>query len=165
MPKLLSAYATPFVTGLFVVSLISGLALFFHVGPRGFHGMHEWLSLVLIIPFALHVWRNWRPLSIYLRGAPMAIAMALSLVAAAVFLIPSDQPGGGPPHVALARQMMKAPLAAAAPALGAQTEALAARLSAAGFTVGDPQQSLGDIAKASGKTDVDLIRALTRPAR
>jgi hypothetical protein len=121
-------------------------------------------SLALLAPFVLHVWRNWRPLSIYLRGAPMAIAMAVSLVAAAAFLIPSDQPGGGPPHVALARQMMKAPLAAVAPALGAPTEALTARLTAAGFTVAGPQQALADIARASGKSEGELMRVLTRPA-
>ncbi len=44
-----SRYATPFITGLFLVSLISGIALFFHVGPGGFHGMHEWLSMLLIL--------------------------------------------------------------------------------------------------------------------
>ena len=60
MPKLLSAYATPFVTGLFLISTISGLALFFHVGPRGFRGMHEWLSLVLL---ALY-WHPWLPVGV-----------------------------------------------------------------------------------------------------
>ncbi|MCB1455931.1 MAG: DUF4405 domain-containing protein, partial [Nitratireductor sp.] len=61
MPDLLSRYATPFISGLFLVSLISGIALFFHVGPSGFHGMHEWLSMVLIAPFVLHLWKNWKP--------------------------------------------------------------------------------------------------------
>ena len=50
MPPVLYRYATPLITGLFLVSLISGLALFLHIGPGGLHPMHEWLSLVLILP-------------------------------------------------------------------------------------------------------------------
>jgi hypothetical protein len=46
MTDFLNRYATPFITGLFLVSLISGIALFFHVGGALFHGMHEWLSMV-----------------------------------------------------------------------------------------------------------------------
>ncbi|HSO47757.1 MAG TPA: DUF4405 domain-containing protein [Rhizobiaceae bacterium] len=60
MPNLLMRYATPLTSGLFAVSLISGVALFFHLGQAAFHGMHEWLSMVLILPFALHLWKNWR---------------------------------------------------------------------------------------------------------
>ena len=62
MPTLFKTYATPLTTGLFLASLISGIALFFHIGPSGFHGMHEILSMVLILPFVLHLWRNWRPM-------------------------------------------------------------------------------------------------------
>lgn len=62
MKPLLLRYATPFISGLFLVSLISGIALFFHLGNATFRGMHEWLSMVLILPFVLHLWKNWRPL-------------------------------------------------------------------------------------------------------
>lgn len=61
MTGFLRRYATPFITSLFLVSLVSGIALFFHVGAGWFHEMHEWLSMVLILPFFLHVWKNWRP--------------------------------------------------------------------------------------------------------
>ncbi len=46
MPAFLARYATPLTTGLFIVSLVSGIALFFHWGGAAFHGMHEWLSMV-----------------------------------------------------------------------------------------------------------------------
>lgn len=162
MPKLLSDYATPFVSGLFLVSLVSGVALFFHVGPSGFHGMHEWLSIVLIAPFILHVWRNWRPMTIYFRHAPMAIATAISVLAAAVFLFPAQggQEQGGPPQRQLLRQILKAPLSAAAPALGADAATLSTRLSAAGFVVESVDQPLAAIASASGKDERALAEAL-----
>ena len=81
MTSFLSRYATPLTTGLFLVSLISGIALFFHLGSRFFHGMHEWLSMVLIVPFVLHIWKNWRAFITYFKRPPMAIALALSIVA------------------------------------------------------------------------------------
>ena len=114
MPSLFNRYATPFITGLFLVSLVSGIALFFHIGPRGFHGMHEWLSMVLILPLGLHVWKNWRAFTVYFRHAPMAVALVVSTVAAAVFLMPSSQPAGaGAAHaVALVGADRPAPRAA-----------------------------------------------------
>ena len=73
MQTFINRYATPLVTGLFLVSLISGVALFLHWGSGWFHGMHEWLSMVLILAFVLHLWKNWRPMTAYLRRAPMAL--------------------------------------------------------------------------------------------
>lgn len=92
MTNVFNRYATPLITGLFLVSLISGIALFLHIGPAGFHGMHEWLSMVLILPFALHVWKNGRPMLANFRRAPMVVALVLSTVAALAFLVP---PSGG----------------------------------------------------------------------
>lgn len=160
MSPVLSRYATPFITGLFLVSLISGLALFFHIGPSGFHGMHEWLSLVLIVPFVLHIWKNWRPMTSYLRGTPMAVAVAVSLLAGAVFLLPSGSgQAGGPPQMRLAMQVLKSTPEAVAPALGQSPEAVTKALVAAGFTP-MPGQSLADMATAAGKSNADLVAAL-----
>ncbi|MCB1477956.1 MAG: DUF4405 domain-containing protein [Rhodobiaceae bacterium] len=160
MPSLLSKYATPLITGLFLVSLVSGISLFFHVGPAGFHGMHEWLSMVLIAPFVLHVWKNWKPLLNYLRRAPMAIALAISIAASVPFLYPGPSREGGPPQFALARLVMKSSLADVAPALGMSADDLTARLAGAGFIVTGQEQALSDIAAASGKTDAELAATL-----
>jgi hypothetical protein len=86
MNSMLQRYATPLITGFFLVSLISGAALFVHVGTGVFRGMHEWLSMVLILPFALHLWKNWRALTNYFSRPPFAIAMGVALVAALNFL-------------------------------------------------------------------------------
>ena len=136
MPSLLSRYATPLITGLFLVSLVSGIALFFHIGPTAFHGMHEWLSMVLILPFLLHLWKNWKPMLCYLRRAPMAISLALSVAAAAAFFLPSGtgQERGGPVQFRLAEQVLHATPEAAAPVFGVTEEALLTRLQAAGMT-------------------------------
>lgn len=163
MPRYLTSYATPFITGLFLVSLISGIALFLHVGPGGLHGMHEWLSILLILPFALHVWRNWRPMTNYFRHVPMAIALAVSGLAAVPFLVPTGQSAtaGGPPQFQLAHLVLAQTPSDVAPAVGMTADALMSRLSAAGFTVADAGQPLAQIAAESGKSEAELAAALT----
>ena len=164
MSNLFNRYATPLITGLFLVSLISGLALFFHIGPSGFHGMHEILSLVLILPFGLHLWKNWRPMLGYFRRAPMVVALALSTLAAGAFLIPTDSAtAGGPPQFQLFNRIMAQPLQQSAPALGADAATLTSALVAAGYTVAEGA-SLAEIATASGKTEADVAAVLLAAA-
>lgn len=160
-----SRYATPFITGLFLVSLISGAALFFHVGPGGFHGVHEWLSMLLILPFVLHLWKNWRPMTGYFRHAPMAVALVASTIAAAAFLIPTGQTttAGGPPQFRLAHLVLTQPLQEVTPAVGLTPEALTDRLTAAGLAVTDSTQPLTEIAAALGKSEADLVALLIGP--
>lgn len=160
MSNLFNRYATPLITGLFLVSLLSGVALFFHVGPSGAHGMHEILSLVLILPFVLHLWKNWRPMVGYFRRAPMVVALVLSTLAAGAFLIPTGtDTAGGPPQFQLFNRLMAQPVEQVAPILGAETGTVAAALKDAGFTVSEGA-SLHDIATASGKSDADVAAAL-----
>ena len=162
MTKILSRYATPFVTGLFLVSMISGIGLFFHVDPGGFHGMHEWLSMVLILPFGLHLWRNWRPMVGYFRHVPMVLALVVSAIAAGAFVLAAGEgaTAGGPPQFQLASLLMAQPLADVALGLGQTPDALTAKLTAAGFTVSDAGQTLTDIAATSGKSEAELAAAL-----
>lgn len=167
MISLLQRYSTPFITGFFLISLISGIALFFHIGPSGFHGMHEWLSMVLILPFALHIWKNWKPMLAYFQRSPMIIALVISAIAAGAFLIPlspSTARRDGPPQFRLAQKVLGQNLINVAPALGSTAEALTTKLTMAGFKVTDPSTSLIDIATGSGKTEADIAAALIRPA-
>ena len=164
MPTFLQRYATPFTTGLFAVSLISGVALFFHLGSQYFHGMHEWLSMVLIVPFLLHVWKNWRPMSLYFKQGTFIVAMLASLAGALFFAFGEGGEGrggsGGPPPFAVFHAVAAKPLAQVAPLLDQTPEALTQALAARGFTVTGPDQTLADIAKASGKDDFELAAAL-----
>lgn len=161
MPTILNRYATPFLSGIFLVSLISGLALFFHWGPGGLHPMHEWLSLLLIVPLVLHLWKNWRPMSSYLRHAPMAVATALSVALAAIFLLPGGEAGaGGNPAVALAGKVAAASPAELAPLLDTTPDAILAALRDSGIALADAAQPVAPAADAAGKTTMDVAAAL-----
>lgn len=163
MIALLRTYATPLTTGLFLVSLVSGVALFLGFAPRTFHEMHEILSLVLILPFALHLWRNWRAFSVYFKRTPMAVALALSLAWAGVYVWEAQQPSdgrvGGPPPFQLAAAVARQPLAAVAPALGTDLATLTAKLEAAGFAGAGAEATLQGLAAANGREAFDIYRA------
>lgn len=164
MSAFLSRYATPLTTGLFLVSLVSGLALFFHFESRLFHGMHEWLSLALILPFVLHVWKNWRSFITYFKRPPMAIALGVSLAAAVAMAAPalmSDTTGGerrGPPQMAAAMRLLENGTVGSVAALdGRDAETLGKALTDAGMSLPSPQATLKEIAAASGKTVFDVV--------
>ncbi|ARE42460.1 hypothetical protein RGUI_0102 (plasmid) [Rhodovulum sp. P5] len=160
MSSTLMRYATPTIIALFLVSLVTGIAIFFHVGPSAFHGIHEWLSMVLILPFVLHVWRNWKPMTKYMTGRPLLISAVASVLACAVFFLPmGGETGGRPPVFALSQQILQHTPAEVAPALGMTEDALTAKLAAAGYTVA-PDQSLNAIAEGSGKSMMEIAGVL-----
>ncbi|WP_346910556.1 DUF4405 domain-containing protein [uncultured Roseibium sp.] len=166
MLSFVSRYATPLITGLFMVSLVSGIALFFHVGGATFHGMHEWLSMVLIVPFVAHIWKNWRPFLNYFKRLPMTIALALSVAAAIPFAIPSsDGSTGGNPLVAVAGAVQNAPVTAVAALYGKTPEDMMDALKSQGLTVTSPDQTLLEVASASDKSGRDVIFALAQVKR
>lgn len=167
MKSTLMRYATPFITGLFLVSLISGVALFFHIGPSGFHGMHEWLSMVLIIPFVLHMWKNWRPMTAYFKRAAFGTAMGVSIVAAAIFMVPVGGEGGGgrPAAFTLSAMVMKGSVAEVASVLHQDSADLTAALESAGYSVNSEDETLSAIAAAAGKSEMDIAATLVASAR
>ncbi len=161
MPAIVNRYAAPLITGLFLISLGTGIALFFHFGPAGFRPMHEWLSLVVILPFVLHIWKNWRAFMTYFRRAPMLVSLAGSALAGALFLLTiSGEGAGGPPQFVLAQKMLGGTVEQVAPLLGLTPADLTGRLTAAGFSVGDPEVSLHQIAASAGKSDSELAKTL-----
>ncbi|OLP56913.1 DUF4405 domain-containing protein [Rhizobium rhizosphaerae] len=162
MPALLSRYATPLTTGLFLVSLISGIGLFFHWSEPAFKGMHEWLSMVLILPFLLHLWRNWRPLTAYLKRPPMAAALGLSMVAAIAFAWPAltgSTVRRAPPQIVLAQALMASTPAELSVVLHRTPEDIVSSLTARGLqaTAG---KSLTATATEAGKSEREALAAL-----
>ncbi|RAK18163.1 DUF4405 domain-containing protein [Salipiger aestuarii] len=164
MTSLVNRWATPLIAGLFLVSLISGIALFFHWNAFWFHGMHEWLSMVLIVPFALHLWKNWRPMKAYIRKPAFAVAMVVSLLAAIVFVVPTigatSGPRNGPAQFGMAQKMLGGSVAEIAAILDESPTSLAARLARAGFTITSPDQTLSGIAAASGQSDIAVMAVI-----
>ena len=152
--KFMRRLATPLTTGLFAVSTVSGIALFFHWLPSMFHSMHVWLSMVLLLPFAFHVWRNWRPLIGYARRGTLLIPFALSVVAAIPFAISgvngASRRGDNPAFRTLAL-MTQARLTDLAPVLRTTPASLLATLQKHGYSAHSTDDTLSAVAASSGK--------------
>lgn len=164
MNLIVKKYSTPFITGLFVVSAVSGTALFFHWLPGMFHSMHAWLSMVLLVPFVAHMWRNWAQFLLYFRNRTMLVACGLSVLAAGVFMVMTGHAGGNPAQ-RLFPILTHAPLTAIAPLLHTSPDDLAARLTHAGYTVHSTDETLEQVAVEAGQKPNDvLLKILPRHA-
>ncbi|MBT3070992.1 DUF4405 domain-containing protein [Rhodomicrobium sp. Az07] len=165
MNGFLGRVTTPFTFGLFAVSAISGLALFFHLGSNLFHSMHEWLSLLLLVPFFIHVWRNWGAMKGYFRRGSMVVPLVLTLAAAAAFAVPAAMKGQtGSPRAAV-MLMTQTPLDALAPVLKTTPDALKASLLQRGYKVTSTADTLASVAAASGAPAIKLLVEVIPPRR
>jgi phosphoglycerol transferase MdoB-like AlkP superfamily enzyme len=161
MLSFFNRYATPFITGFFLISLITGVALFVHLGPSAFREMHEWLSIVLILPFALHIWKNWKPMVTYLKRAPMAVALGVSLLACVPFFVSTGtETRSGPPAFAFTTLAFTHSADDLAPVLGLTGDQLREKLTAAGYAFTAPDQPLSDVAAAKGADANALLAVL-----
>ncbi|WP_377289604.1 DUF4405 domain-containing protein [Rhizobium sp. SG2393] len=158
MKDLLYKYATPLTTGLFIISLISGVFLFVKIGGP-LKGIHEWLSMVLILPFVLHLWRNWRPFTAYFRRKPMMIAIAISVALTIPFFLASGS-RSLPPYVQFSRAMLKGTPAELAPVLDVPAAEIVASLVAAGYAGAQENKSFEVIASEAAKDNNAMIATL-----
>lgn len=154
MTSFLLRYATPLIAGLFAVSAVSGVALFFHWAPRTFHEMHEVLSMVLLVPFVLHIWKNWHSVIGYLKRRAATVVAIVSVLVAVPFAaagLSGEGGRGGNPALRAIPLMTQARVADLAPVLKTTPDALVAALKKQGYKVDSAEQTLNAIAAASGK--------------
>ncbi|MEH0072969.1 DUF4405 domain-containing protein [Pannonibacter sp. Pt2] len=166
MRDLLFRWTTPLTAGLFLVSTISGVALFFGWQSGLFHEMHEVLSMVLLAPVAVHLWRNWKPMLGYFRRAAMPLALAGSLAAGGFFAAEAlSGPGrSGNPAMAMVAAVQNAPLSVVAPVLGLEEAALIARLEQAGIKGAAGSDTLSGLAASRGEAPMAMMaKAVTAP--
>lgn len=153
MKKLLKTYGTSLTVGLFFISTLSGVFLFFHISSATFHAMHEWLSMVLLVPVGFHIWRNWGAFAAYFKRKPIYIALVLSLIASLAFAYPSLTSTGsqGNPMRMAVSALHKGNIVQVAPLFDLSPDQLKQRLSAKGYVIDDLTLPLQEIAKKSHK--------------
>lgn len=161
MNTFINRFATPLTSGLFAVSLISGVALFFHWAPGAFHAMHEWLSMVLLAPVFLHVWKNWKGLVGYAKRKTLLVPLVASLLVAVPFAVSGPMGGrGGNPAFRTIPLLTQARLSDLAPVLKTTPEALLAALKQRGYKVTSTEDTLDAVADASGAPASNLLFAV-----
>jgi hypothetical protein len=160
--RFINRFATPLMTGLFVVSAVSGVALFFHWVPGAFHSMHVWLSMVLLLPFVLHVCRNWRSLLAYAKRGTLVVSLVASVLVAVPFAVSGTSGGGrgGNPAFRVTALMTQARIADLAPVLKITPDALISTLQQRGYQAQSADQTLDEVASASGKEGSEALFAV-----
>lgn len=157
---LIAKYATTLTTTLFAVSAVSGVFLFFHTAQDIFKEMHEWLSMVLLVPVAFHLYKNWRSFLMYFRNRSFTVPIAASLVAAIAFGY-ATAGGGGSPVGKLFGAMEKASIAELAPVFDKTPDEVVAHLKSNGFEVASADETPAAIAGKAGTQPGRLIMLLT----
>jgi len=153
MKQFVKTHGTTFTVGLFLISTISGVFLFFHFQSRLFHSMHEWLSMVLLVPVAVHIWRNWAAFAKYFKKKTIYMPLLVTLIASIAFAYPtlSSKSGGGDPKVAAIMAIHQGNISQVAPLFQLSSDELQNRLQAKGYKINDRNQTLSEIAKSSDK--------------
>lgn len=156
-------YGTPLTAGLFMVSAVSGVALFFHWSSATFHRMHEWLSMLLLAPFVLHMVKNWKPLLAYAKRRTLLIPLLLSVVVAVPFALTAGKGRAGNPALQTVALMTRATLEDLAPIIGTAPEDLLRQLQARGYQASSTHDTPVDIARASAVPANEVLFALMPP--
>lgn len=154
MQNLFKTHGTTLTIGLFLVSTISGIFLFFHLWSATFHGMHEWLSMVLLIPVGVHIWRNWAAFARYFKKKTIFLPLAVSLLAGIAFAYPSlttDQPKGNPLRATISA-IENASIQKVAPLYNLSPTELSIRLANKGYIIRSLDIPLKTIAAQSDKS-------------
>jgi 4-amino-4-deoxy-L-arabinose transferase-like glycosyltransferase len=158
-------YGTPLTAGLFLVSAVSGVALFFHWASATFHSMHEWLSMLLLAPFALHLWKNWKPLLAYARRKTLLIPLLLAVVVAVPFALTAGKGGrAGNPAFQTVALLTRASLIDLAPVFQSTPETLLQKLQQRGYKATSTSDSPSTVASASAVSANEVLFSLM-PAR
>ena len=149
---------TTLTVALFAVVAISGVMMFFGLGARLVREAHELLGLAFVVAGLLHTVRHWRAIQRYLGGKLLWGSVAVVVAAAIVLCVPATS---GPPRVNPARQSMEVVAAShlddLAPLLNTDTDALMAKLQAAGAPVSGSQDTLKQIEQRSGRALPELL--------
>lgn len=140
------AWITPLVIGAFLLSAVTGTLMFFHLDSGLNKAAHEWLSWAMLIGVGLHLMLNLVPFKRYFRQTTGRWIMAGFAAVLALSFIPAGGTGKGePPFAHPVHALARAPLPTLAQVAGLSTDALRARLGAAGIPVANDQQTLQDL--------------------
>ncbi len=151
--KSLRPWVTPLTVATGLITIVSGVLLFFHLSPGLTRSAHEMIGMAMVVAVGLHLALNYRAFLIYFRKPIGLGVMVLGAVATvASFAIPTSSTRSGPEGMrAVFMSLNGARIETLADLAGKDTEAVLARLGAAGIEATGSQTlaalSNGDRAK------------------
>lgn len=164
----LRSWATPVTIGSFVISMVTGIVLFFHLDLGLAKPAHEWLSWFMLLGVIMHLIINWKAFKNYFsKRIPVAVIAAF-VILTVLSLLPltgGSEGGGGNRRAAMSAIMHtveEAPLSTLAALAKTTPEALVERLQQQGLTIDNAEQTLDDVAAENGKEASQLIPVILK---
>jgi hypothetical protein len=133
--KSLRAWATPLTIATTLVTLVTGVFLFFHYAPGLTRPSHEWIGMLMVGAVAAHMLLNWRAFTTYFkRPAELALMVLGAVAMVATILVSAPDNAHGPSGMRTFVQMLgDARVETLAELAGQETATVLARLGAAGI--------------------------------
>ncbi|MEZ5535904.1 MAG: DUF4405 domain-containing protein [Thiolinea sp.] len=157
----LRSWATPITVGSFIISMVTGVVLFFHWNLGLAKPAHEWLSWFMLLGVIMHLIINWRAFKNYFSKRIPLVVMAVFVIVTVLSLLPlTGSKEGGNPRAAMFKLMHTveaAPLSTLATLAKTTPEALMTRLQEQGVSVDSADQTLDEVAAENGKQVSSLI--------
>lgn len=91
------AWISPMTAILFTVVTVTGICMFFHVGPGSFKFLHKWVSWGLVAVGLLHLCVNFKVLMSYLKTKAALISIAVGIILCVAVAMQAGPPQGGGP--------------------------------------------------------------------
>lgn len=157
----LRPWATPLTIATTVVTIVTGVLLFFHLAPGLTKLSHEWIGMAMVAAVVVHLILNWRPFKAYFKR-PVGLALiGLGVVVTALtFAIsPQVQGPGGNPMMVVMRSLEGAEIQQIA-ALGSRDiDSVLAALADNGYSA-QPDQTLRDVANGERGKQAAILNVI-----
>ncbi len=159
-------WVTPVTIGAFLLSAVTGIAVFFHINIGLVRWSHEWLSWLLVGAAALHIVANFTNFVRYFFDAKGLILMGIFALLLAASFVPLGGGASRPPFFASVRALAQAPLPVLAQVAKITPEELRARLAKTSLPAPtSDQQTLADLAGPSVRRQAHILSDLLSPEK
>lgn len=156
-------WITPVVIGVFGLSAVTGVLMFFHLDSGLNKTAHEWLSWAMVIGVSLHVLLNLPAFKRYFTQTTGRVVIGLFALVLALSFIPAGGSGGEPGFAPPVRALAKAPITVLAQVAGTSTDEVKAKLQAQGLTVTSDQQSVADLVGGDLRQQIGAMSKVLAP--
>ncbi|MBV7409236.1 DUF4405 domain-containing protein [Maritimibacter sp. DP1N21-5] len=161
--KSLRPWATPLTIATTLVTLVSGVLLFFHLAPGLSRPAHEWIGMVMVAAVAAHMLLNWRAFTTYFKR-PLGLGLIAAGVAVTVasMVIPPAQPAGGSPVGMILQAMNGAEVRVLADLAHRDVTEVIAQLAVDGMAA-TPETTLAQLSGGDRGRQMALLQDILKP--
>ncbi len=151
------------LTALFAVVAISGVLMFFKIRLLAMESLHIWLGLAFVVIAVFHLAKNWTAFNTYFKKKSTLVSIGVVCVICAIFIaIPllDTTPKGVNPKQKIFSAVMSAPLSNVAQFFNLDADMIVKNLHEQRQMIVTAQQSIGEIAKANGKSGDEVLQII-----